>query len=88
MYRLVHYWNFTYPDLFNRLTHDLILLINTRTYINRASCYTHLFSVLATNWMVHVVRKLAEDLGLEGGELAKKCEEFKRKNRSVLGERR
>ena len=38
--------------------------------------------------MIHVVRKLAEDLGLENGPLAKKCEEFERKNRSVLAENR
>ena len=42
----------------------------------------------ATNRMIRIVRKLAEDLGLEGGSLAKKCEEFERKNRSVLAENR
>ena len=42
----------------------------------------------ATNYMIRVVRKLAEDLGLEDGPLAKKCGEFERKNRSVLAESR
>jgi hypothetical protein len=42
----------------------------------------------ATNCTICIVRKLAEDLGLEGGSLAKKCEEFERKNRSVLAESR
>jgi len=34
------------------------------------------------------LRKLAEDLCLEDGLLAKKCEEFERKNRSVFAENR
>ena len=38
--------------------------------------------------MFHIVRKLAEDLRLEDGSLAKMCEEFERKNRSVLAESR
>ena len=37
--------------------------------------------------MTRVVRKLAEDLELGDGPLAKKCEEFERKNRSVLAGR-
>ena len=41
-----------------------------------------------TNWTACVVRKLAGDLGLEDGLLAEKCEEFERKNRSVLAEGR
>jgi len=38
--------------------------------------------------MICVVRKLAEDLSLEDGVLAKKCEEFERMNRLVLAEDR
>ena len=38
--------------------------------------------------MVCIVRELAEDLGLGDGPLAKKCEEFEWKNRSVLAESR
>ena len=34
--------------------------------------------------MIQIVRKPVGDLGLEDGPLAKKCEEFERKNRSVL----
>ena len=34
--------------------------------------------------MICVVRKLTEELGLEDGVLAKKCEEFEGKNRLVL----
>jgi len=41
-----------------------------------------------TNYTVRVVRKLAEDLGLEDGPLAEKCKEFERKNRLVLAESR
>ena len=36
--------------------------------------------------MICVVRKLAEDLGLGDGVLARKCEEFERMNRLVLAE--
>ena len=41
-----------------------------------------------TNSIIHLVRKLAEDLGLEDGPLAKKCKEFENKNKSVLLEAR
>jgi hypothetical protein len=34
--------------------------------------------------MIPVVKRLARDLGPGGEPLAKKCEEFERKNRSVL----
>ena len=39
-----------------------------------------------TDQMIPIVRKLAEDLGLEDGPLAKMCEEFERKNRSVFAD--
>ena len=41
-----------------------------------------------TDHLIHVVRKLAEDLHLENGPLAKKCEEFERMNKFVLAEGR
>jgi len=86
MYKLVHYWDFEDSNLFNDLTRELIRAIGTRTYSNRASF--HLFSYTRTDYTVYVVRKLAGDLGLKDGLLAKKCEEFERKNRSVLAEGR
>ena len=43
-------------------------------------------SVYETDYMICVVRKLAEDLSLDDGVLAKKCEEFERMNRQVLAE--
>jgi len=45
-------------------------------------------SVYGTDYVICVVRKLAEDLSLEDGVLAKKCEEFERMNRLVLAEGR
>lgn len=41
-----------------------------------------------TDHKIRAVRKLAEDLCLEDGPLAKKCEEFERLNRSVLADGR
>lgn len=38
----------------------------------------------ASDHKVRLVRKLTEDLNLEDGPLAKKCEEFERENRLVL----
>ena len=86
MYKLAHYWDFEDSDLFNGLTRELIRAIGTRTYSNRASF--HPSPQTRTDYMICVVRKLAGDLGLEDGLLAKKCEEFERKNRSVLAESR
>lgn len=88
MYRLAHYWEFVDSDLFNGLTRELIQLIGTRTYCNCASCQTHPLLNPAADCMIRVVRKLAEDLDLGGGLLAKKCEEFESKNRLVLAESR
>lgn len=41
-----------------------------------------------TDHKIRAVTKLAEDLCLEDGPLAKKCEEFERLNRSVLADGR
>jgi len=87
MYRLAHYWDFVDSDLFSGLTRELIRLIGTRTYKNCSSFEIASFCILGLT-MVCVVRKLAEDLNLEDGVLAKKCEEFERMNRLVLSESR
>jgi hypothetical protein len=41
-----------------------------------------------TDYTIYEVRRLTEGLSLEGGQLAKKCKEFERMNRSVLAENR
>ena len=87
MYRLAHYWSLVDSDLFNSLTRQLIQSIGTQTYSSCASCWTPPLNP-PTNCMIRVVRELAEGLSLEDGPLAKKCEEFERKNRSVLAENR
>jgi len=84
MYRLAHYWDFVESDLFSGLTRELIRLIGTRTYRDCSSFRNHLFPYTRTDYIICVVKKLAEDLGLGDGVLAKKCEEFERKNRLVL----
>jgi hypothetical protein len=87
MYRLTHYWDFMDSNLFNDLTLDLIRLIGVETYDTRASRRTRLLLPKpGTDHFVRTVRKLTEDLCLEGGPLAKKCEEFEEYNRSVLAE--
>lgn len=87
MYRLAHYWDFMGSNLFNDLTLDLIRLIGVETYDTRASRRTHLLLPKpGTDCVARIVRKLTEDLRLEGEPLAKKCEEFEEKNRSVLAE--
>jgi hypothetical protein len=88
MYRLAHYWGFEDSDLFKGLTRKLIESIGTRTYEDCESCWSHLFLSLTTDCAIYVVRRLAEGLSLEGGQLAEKCEEFERMNRSVLAENR
>jgi len=88
MYRLAHYWDFVDSDLFSGLTRELIRLIGTQTYQNCSSFRNHLFLFIETDYMICVVRKLAEDLSLDDGVLAKKCEEFERMNRQVLAEDR
>jgi len=88
MYKLAHYWDFVDSDLFNGLTRELIESIGTQTYGDCTSFWTQIPSNTATNCVIHVVRKLAEYLKLEDGPLAKKCEEFERKNRTVLAESR
>jgi len=88
MYRLAHYWDFVDSDLFSGLTRELIRLIGTRTYQNCSSFRNRPLSVYGTDHTIFVVRKLAEDLSLEDGVLAKKCEEFERMNRLVLAEGR
>ena len=83
MYRLAHYWDFVESDLFSGLTRELIRLIGTQTYRNCSSFRSYL-SYTRTDYIICVVKKLAEDLGLGDGVLAKKCEEFEGKNRLVL----
>lgn len=86
MYRLAHYWSFQDSDLFKGLTRELIKSIGVRTYGECRSRWTHLILNPGTDRIIRIVRKLAEDLGLDDGPLADKCEEFERKNRSVLAE--
>ena len=88
MYKLAHRWEFVDSDLFNGLTRELIRSIGTQTYGDCGSFQVQLFPCVRTDYIVCVVRKLAEDLCLEDGPLAKKCEEFEGKNRSVLAESR
>ena len=88
MYRLAHYWGFEDSELFKGLTGELIQSIGMQTYEDCESCWSHLLLNLVSDYMVRVVRKLAEDLNLEDGSLARKCEEFERRNRTVLAENR
>ena len=84
MYKLAHYWDFVDSDLFGGLTRELIQLIGTQTYGDCSSFRNCLSPCTGTDYMICIVRRLAEDLGLGDGVLAQKCEEFERRNRSVL----